>query len=59
MTLMTAYLCVAGEKESAVTKKVEILDRFGLSDDVIAKVCGCKLQSVRNARQKGKRTVKS
>ena len=49
-TLMLAYLCVAKEAEASLERKVEILDRFDLSDTQIAKVCGKALQSVRNAR---------
>ena len=50
MRLMLAYLCVATEKESSLERKVEILDRFQLSDGEIATVCGSKTQSIRNAR---------
>jgi hypothetical protein len=49
--LMLAYLCVAKEAEASLIRKVEILDRFGLSDNEIAKVCHNTAQSVRNARQ--------
>jgi DNA-directed RNA polymerase specialized sigma24 family protein len=48
--LMLAYLCVATEKEASLERKVEILDKFGLSDSEIAKICGSALQSIRNAR---------
>jgi len=48
--LMLAYLCVATEKEASLERKVEILDRFGLSDAEISKVCGGVIQSIRNAR---------
>ncbi len=53
--LMLGYLCVATEKEANLIRKVEILDRFGLSNDEIALICDCKGQSVRDARQKLKR----
>lgn len=55
--LMLAYLCIATEKESSLERKVEILDRFDLSDSEIATVCGSAVQSIRNARhgQKKKR----
>jgi hypothetical protein len=53
--LMLAYLCVATEKEASLERKVEILDRFGLSDAEIAKVCGSKNQSIRNARHSVKK----
>ena len=49
--MMLAYLCVAKEAEASIVRKVQILDRFGLKDTQIAKVCGAAVQSVRNARQ--------
>jgi hypothetical protein len=49
--LMLAYLCVVKEAEASLVRKVEILDRFDLSDSEIAKVCMCSAQSIRNARQ--------
>jgi hypothetical protein len=48
--LMLAYLCISTEKEASLERKVEILDRFGLSTDDIAKVCKSQRQSIRNAR---------
>lgn len=48
--LMLAYLCIATEKESSLERKVEILDRFDLTDSEIAKVCKSAVQSIRNAR---------
>jgi hypothetical protein len=48
--LMLAYLCVATEKEASIGRKVEILDRFGLTDAEIATVCKSVVQSIRNAR---------
>ena len=53
--LMLGYLCMATEKEANLIRKVEILDRFGLTDDEVALICDCKAQSVRDARQKLKR----
>lgn len=50
-TLMLAYLCVANEAEASIVRKVQILDRFGLTNTQIAKVCGAAVQSVHNARQ--------
>jgi hypothetical protein len=47
---MLAYLCVATEREASLERKVEILDKFGLSDAEIALVCGGRTQSIRNAR---------
>jgi hypothetical protein len=48
--LMVAYLCISTETESSLERKVEILDRFDLTDSDIAKVCKSKVQSIRNAR---------
>jgi len=48
--LMLAYLCIATEAEASLLRKVEILDRFGLSDRDIGTVCSVSTQSVRNAR---------
>ena len=49
--LMLAYLCVATEsRDASLPSKVDILDRFDLSDAEIAKVCKCSTQSVANAR---------
>jgi DNA-binding CsgD family transcriptional regulator len=48
--LMLAYLCIAAEKEASLETRVGILTRFGLSNIEIAKVCGSKVQSVKNAR---------
>lgn len=53
--LMLAYLCISKESEASVVRKVEILDRFKLADAEIAKVCGCVVQVVRNARQQLKK----
>jgi hypothetical protein len=61
--LMLAYLCIATEKEASLERKVEILDRFDLSDAEISKVCGSEKQSIRNARysltKHGSKTKKS
>lgn len=48
--MMLAFLCVATEAEASLLRKVQILDKFELSDLEIAKVCGCTTQSVANAR---------
>jgi hypothetical protein len=48
--LMLAYLCIATEKEASIERKVEILDRFDLTDTEIARVCKSAVQSIRNAR---------
>jgi hypothetical protein len=47
---MLAYLCVATEKEASLETKVGILTRFDLSNAEIARVCGSKVQSIKNAR---------
>ena len=49
--LMLAYLCIAKEAEASIVRKVEILDRFGLSDSEIAKVCKTNTQVIQNSRQ--------
>ena len=54
--LMLAYLCVAKEAEASLERKVQILDRFDLTDGEIARVCGVVVQSVRNARANVKRS---
>ena len=48
--LMLGYLCISTEIESSLTRKVEILDRFGIEDSEIAIICGSSVQVVRNAR---------
>ena len=53
--MMLAFLCVATEAEASLLRKVEILDKFELSDIEIAKVCGCTTQSAANARALRKR----
>jgi len=50
LLLMLAYLCVAKEAEASLERKVQILDRFRLTDAQIAQVCGRAAGSVRNAR---------
>jgi len=49
--LMLGYLCISTEIESSLERKVQILDRFELSDKEISKICSCSKQSVANARQ--------
>jgi len=53
--LMLAYLCVSKEAEASLIRKIEILDRFDLTDKDISLVCKCTVQSVRNARQLSKK----
>jgi hypothetical protein len=54
VTLMLGYLCIKGVE--GLNEKVAILDRFGLADADIARICNAKEQSVRNARQRNKKT---
>jgi hypothetical protein len=56
--LMLGYLCMASEAEAPLPRKVEILDRFNLSDLEIATICGCTKGSVRNARVALKKSSK-
>jgi DNA-directed RNA polymerase specialized sigma24 family protein len=58
IVLMLAYLCVSQEAEASLVRKVQILDRFGLSAADMAKVCGVPAQSVHNARSLAKKTRK-
>jgi DNA-directed RNA polymerase specialized sigma24 family protein len=55
---MLAYLCIATEAGASLIRRVQILDRFDLTDEEIAKVCRCSRQSVRNARSLGKKKGK-
>lgn len=48
--LMLGYLCIATEAEASLERKVQILDRFSLTDAEIAKICDSAIQSIRNAR---------
>ncbi len=48
--LMLGYLCISTEAEASLERKVEILDRFGLTNAEIATLCGGAIQSIRNAR---------
>jgi hypothetical protein len=55
--LMLGYLCIANEAEASLVRKVQILDRFDLLDAEIVKICSASIQSVRNARLKGKKRL--
>ncbi len=57
--LMLGYLCISNEAEASLLRKIEILDRFGLSDPEIATICDCTQQSVRNARLTLKKSTKT
>ncbi len=52
--LMLAYLCI--KDLINLNDRVDVLDRFGLSDDQISKVCHVAIGSVRNARLQNKRS---
>lgn len=56
--MMLGYLCVSTEIESSLTRKVEILDRLNLEDSQKAAICGVKLQAIRDARQRSKKSKK-
>lgn len=53
--LMLGYLCIVGEAEASLVRKVDILDRVELADAEIAQICKCTIQAVRNARSKQKK----
>ncbi len=48
--LMLAYLCILNQMSASLSVKVEILDRFGLTDEEIAKVCADTVAAVKKAR---------
>ena len=47
-TLMLGYLCVKGME--GLPEKVNILDRFGLADVDISRICDAAIGSIRNSR---------
>ena len=51
--LMLGFLCVKGSE--SLPEKVSILDRFGLSDNDISRICAGAIGSIRNARLHGKK----
>jgi len=54
--LMLAYLCA--EKLPNLNEKVRVLDKFGLCDADIAKVCSTSVPSIHNARSANKKKGK-
>lgn len=52
--LLLGFLCVKGVE--TLREKINILDRFGLADADIATICDCARQSVKDARQKNKKS---
>lgn len=51
--LMLGYICIKGVE--GLSEKVNILDRFGLADVDIAKICNAVPGSIRNARHQPKK----
>jgi hypothetical protein len=51
--LMLGYMCIKGVE--GLPEKVGILDRFGLADVDIAKICNAAPGSIRNARVQTKK----
>jgi len=52
---MLAYLCI--KDLPTLNERVDVLDRFALSDEQIAKVCQAAIGSVRNARLQNKKAA--
>lgn len=48
--LMLAYLCVLNQMTASLAVQVEILDRFGLTDEEIAKVLAKTVDAIKKAR---------
>lgn len=55
--LMLGYICI--KSIESLPEKVGILDRFGLSDADIARICNAVPGSIRNARAQSKKTTQS
>lgn len=55
--LMLGYLCIKGVE--GLNEKVSILDRFGLADSDIARICNAAAGSVRNARLQNRKGTKT
>lgn len=54
--LMLGYLCIATEPAASLERKVEILDRFDITDKERARICGVtKVSSIINARSRYKK----
>ena len=47
---MLAYLCVLNQITASLQVQVEILDRFELTDDEIAKVLARPVEAIKKAR---------
>lgn len=52
--LMLGYICIKGVE--GLPEKVGILDRFGLTDADIARICNAAPGSIRNARLQTKKS---
>lgn len=48
--LMLAYLCVLNQITASLQVQVEILDRFELTDEEIAKVLARPVEAIKKAR---------
>jgi hypothetical protein len=55
--LMLGYMCIKGVE--GLPEKVNILDRFGLADSDIAKICNAAPGSIRNARVQFKKVTQT
>jgi hypothetical protein len=57
IVLMLGYLCIATEPGASLERKVEILDRFDMTDNERARICGVtKVSAIANARLRYKKT---
>lgn len=57
--LMLGFLCVSNLPENSnLSDKVNVLDRFGLSDIEISLICACNKQAVADARLRAKKKKK-
>jgi hypothetical protein len=57
--LMLGFLCISSLTETAsLTEKVNVLDRFSLTDAEISLICACKKQAVADARLRAKKKTK-
>lgn len=55
IVLMLGYLCINNIEITNLSQKVDVLDRFGLTDAEIAKICVTKEQGIRDARSRAKK----
>lgn len=58
-TLMLGYLCISKLPEDTnLRAKINILDRFALTDTEISSICACTKQAVADARHRAKKKKK-